>query len=56
MNETVKIVQYIASRHAESANYCLDDKGNMYRVEYNKRNELTLIKQELHIVVPENAK
>lgn len=51
MNEDIKIVQFIQNGQ-DAPNYCLDDKGNVYKVEYNKRNELTLIKQKLTVIVP----
>jgi len=50
-DEHVKIVQFIISA-AEASNYCLDDEGNVYKVEYNKRNEITLIKQKILVVKP----
>lgn len=51
MNEDVKIVQFLQNGQGGS-DYCLDDKGNVYKVEYNKRNELTLIQQKLTIIIP----
>jgi len=51
MNENIKIVQFI-NNGDDTPNFCLDDQGNLYRVEYNKRNELTLIKQKIHVIVP----
>lgn len=51
MDENIKIVQFVQNGQGGS-DYCLDDKGNVYKVEYNKRNELTLVKQRINVVVP----
>jgi hypothetical protein len=51
MNEDIRIVQYVQSGQGGS-DYCLDDKGNVYKVEYTKRNELTLVKQKLNLIIP----
>jgi len=51
MNENVRIVQFVQSGQGGS-DYCLDDKGNVYKVEYSKRNELTLVKQKLNFIIP----
>ncbi len=51
MNEHVKIVQFI-SGEAEAADFCLDEEGNIYKIEYSGRNEITLIKQTIHVVKP----
>ncbi len=51
MNEDIKIVQLVQSGQGGS-DYCLDDKGNVYKIEYSKRNELTLIRQKLAVIIP----
>jgi hypothetical protein len=51
MNADIKIVQLIKNK-GDAPDYCLDDKGSVYKIEYIKRNELTLIKQELKVVNP----
>ena len=51
MNEDIKIVQFVQNGQGGS-DYCLDDQGNVYKVEYNKRNELTLVKQRVKVVIP----
>lgn len=51
MSEDVKIVQLIKNK-GDAPDYCLDDKGNVYKIEYIKRNELTLIKQEIKVINP----
>ena len=51
MDDDIKIVQFIQGDQGGS-DYCLDDKGNLYKVEYTKRNELTLIKQKINIIIP----
>jgi len=51
MNERVKIVQFMMGT-AEASDYCLDDKGNVYKVEYSGRNEITLIKQTIVVITP----
>lgn len=51
MDENIKIVQFVQNGQGGS-DYCLDDKGNVYKVEYNKRNEMTLVKQRINVVVP----
>jgi hypothetical protein len=51
MNEDIKIVQFVQNSQGGS-DFCLDDKGNVYKVEYNKRNELTLIKQKVNVIIP----
>lgn len=51
MNEEIKIVQFVQGDQ-DSSDYCLDDKGNVYKIEYNKRNELTLIKQKINVIIP----
>lgn len=50
--EEVIIVQSIASGN-ELSDYCLDDKGNIYKIESGQKNELTLVKQTINIVIPE---
>lgn len=51
MNEDIKIVQFVQNGQGGS-DFCLDDKGNVYKIEYNKRNELTLIKQKVNVITP----
>jgi len=51
MNEEIRIVQFVQNGQGGS-DYCLDDKGNVYKVEYTKRNELTLVKQKLNLIIP----
>ena len=51
MNGDIKIVQFVQGDQGGS-DYCLDDQGNLYKVEYTKRNELTLIKQKINVIVP----
>lgn len=51
MDEDVKIVQFVQGDHGGS-DYCLDDKGNLYKVEYTKRNELNLIRQKIKVIIP----
>lgn len=51
MNEYVKIVQFIVGE-AEAPDFCLDEEGNIYKVEYTKKNEITLIKQTILVVNP----
>ena len=51
VNEPVKVVQLII-RDGEVADLCLDEKGNVYKVEYSGRNEITLIKQTILVVHP----
>jgi len=51
MNEDIKIVQFVQGDQGGS-DYCLDDKGNLYKIEYTKRNELTLIKQKINVIIP----
>ena len=51
MNEDIKIVQFVQNGQGGS-DFCLDDKGNVYKIEYNKRNELTLIKQKVNVIIP----
>ena len=52
MSEEIVIVQSITS-DSEMSEYCLDDKGNVYKIEAGKINELTLVKQKINIVIPE---
>lgn len=51
MNEHVKIVQFMMGE-AEASDYCLDEEGNIYKIEYSGRNEITLIKQTILVVNP----
>lgn len=51
VKEPVKIVQLII-REGEVADLCLDASGNIYKIEYSGRNEITLIKQTLRFVTP----
>ncbi|HEX5363505.1 MAG TPA: hypothetical protein VFW59_04500 [Gallionella sp.] len=51
VNEPVKVVQFII-REGDVADLCLDQNGNVYKVEYSGRNELTLIKQTILVVHP----
>lgn len=51
MDEDIKVVQFIQGDPGGS-DYCLDDEGNLYKVEYTKRNELTLIKQKISVIIP----
>ena len=51
MDEAIKIVQFVQGDQGGS-DYCLDDKGNVYKVEYTKRNELTLVKQKINVIIP----
>ena len=51
MDEHIKIVQFI-SGEAEAADYCLDEEGNIYKIEYSGRNEITLIKQKILVIKP----
>ena len=51
MSEDIKIVQLIKNK-GDAPDYCLDDKGNVYKIEYLKRNELTLVRQKINIVIP----
>ncbi|MFM2435671.1 MAG: hypothetical protein RL063_1652 [Pseudomonadota bacterium] len=52
MSEEIVIVQSIASG-SELSDYCLDNKGNVYKIESNQKNELTLVKQIINIVIPD---
>lgn len=51
MIENIKIVQLVKNK-GDAPDYCLDEKGSIYKIEYLKRNELTLVKQKINIVVP----
>jgi len=51
MNEDIKIVQLVRTSSG-SPDYCLDDKGYVYKIEYNKSNLLTLVRQEINVVIP----
>lgn len=51
MNEDIKIVQLVKTSSG-SPDYCLDDKGYVYKIEYNKSNLLTLVRQEINVVIP----
>jgi hypothetical protein len=51
MIENIKIVQLVKNK-GDAPDYCLDEKGSIYKIEYLKRNELTLVKQKIKIVVP----
>ena len=48
MSEEIVIVQSIVSGN-EFSDYCLDDKGNVYKIESGQKNELTLVKQIINI-------
>ena len=52
MSEEIVIVQSIVSGN-EFSDYCLDDKGNVYKIESGQKNELTLVKQIINIVIPD---
>ena len=51
MKEQVKIVQLVRGTEGES-DYCLDADGNIYKIEYVGRNKMTLVKQEITVVIP----
>lgn len=51
MSGDVKIVQLIQNK-GDAPDYCVDDKGSIYKIEYIKRNELTLIKQGIKVINP----
>ncbi len=52
MSEEVIIVQSITSG-TEVCDYYLDDKGNIYKIESDKTNELTLLRQKINVVIPD---
>lgn len=51
MDEHVKIVQFVRGA-VDASDYCLDEAGNVYKIEYSGRNEITLIKQTIVVVNP----
>ncbi len=51
MNEPVRIVQFVIGQ-GNAPDLCLDDKGNLYKMEYTGRHDITLVKQSVHIVIP----
>ncbi len=51
VNEPVKIVQFVIGQ-GNAPDLCLDDKGNLYKMEYTGRHDITLVKQVVHIVIP----
>jgi hypothetical protein len=55
MIKETKIVQLIKNT-GDGYDYCLDDKGNIYKIEYIKRNELTLVRQKIKIVTPDSSR
>ncbi|MFM2435670.1 MAG: hypothetical protein RL063_1651 [Pseudomonadota bacterium] len=55
MTTTIKIVQLIKNT-GDGYDYCLDDKGNVYKIEYLKRNELTLVRQKIKVVTPDSSR
>ncbi len=54
MDEPVKIVQFVI-REGNAPDLCLDAEGNLYKMEYSGRHEITLVKQTIHVVIPQKG-
>jgi len=51
MSEPIKIVQFMIGE-GDAPDLCLDAEGNLYKMEFVGRHEITLIKQTIQVIVP----